>query len=46
MGRRLRKLPHQRAARHEQDEYRSIEMLRELTVNTVIHRDWNKDIQL
>jgi predicted HTH transcriptional regulator len=38
MGRRLRKLPHQGTARHEQDEY-SIEMLRELTANTMIHRD-------
>jgi predicted HTH transcriptional regulator len=41
MGRRLRKLPHRRAARHEQDEYSSIETLCELTVNAVIHRDWN-----
>ncbi len=39
MGRRLRKLPHQGAARHEQDEYSSIEILRELTANTMINRD-------
>ncbi len=41
MGRRLRKLLHRRAARQEQDEYSSIETLREQTVNAMSHRDWN-----